>query len=269
MFEFRINKYSEENHLSLISKKEGKMKRSDFFRHFSVATAIFVALTCFLAGAVQLQLGMHMNIGMPSGQFKKNINNNLFGPGFVFYFGVKPTKLPLAVGAKINLIQYGSDCREESMFVPEFGDVHYKVVHSYGMFIGLLYLRFEPLSRGFLQPYAEISAGIDSLATDISIPATSKDSDDGSANLISKNSKSDTVFAYGGECGILINLNRRHTKSKIIDMIEVGVRYSTSRNAEYLHKGSIIIREGKAEYNASFSPVKIFTFHIGYSVRIK
>jgi hypothetical protein len=267
MLESRIYKHSEENFLGPISKKEGKMKKSDFFRRLSVTTVVFVALTGFLTGAVQLQLGMHMNVGMPSGQFKKNINKNLFGPGFIFYFGVKPIKIPIAVGAKINFIQYGSESREESMFVPEFGDVSFDVVHNYQMLIGLLYLRFEPLAHGFLQPYAEISAGIDSLSADISIPATSTGSDGGSAYLVSKASKGNTVFAYGGECGILFALDRRHSPSRIKNMIEVGIRYATSRNAEYLHKGSILIHEGKAEYNTSLSPIKIFTFHIGYSMR--
>jgi len=220
--------------------------------------------------AIDIQWGMFMNLGIPTGPFQKNIGKNLYGPGFIMVLSIRPASLPLFLGGRILWNTYGQDSRQESVFVPEFGDVDFKVNHSYDLIRAEIFIRWQAFPNNVLQPYLELSAGFVNPSGQVSIPANYGDSE-GDDTLDSRLLISDTQFSYGGGAGLLIRLaketakNQKHVTSHFL---ELGVDYCSSASSlDYMRKGSVVITDGTVEKIIHRSRITMFTAFLGYSVR--
>ena len=228
----------------------------------AVVSAFIFIFCCDTAFARGFQGTLDFSLGYPQGEFKENINKTALGLGLTF--GVNLAESPLLLGIDLGILNYGRDKRVEFLYgVPEF---QFTVVHSYNIFQGLVFLRFQPVKHGNFRPYLDALAGVNYFWTD-----TSLEDDDGDDEEITLAVNHDDVtFAYGLGGGVMVNFARKRPragKSRGTDFfLDLRVRYIFGGKLEYLRKGSIVIEDQQVTYLVYESHSDLLTFQIGFGL---
>ncbi len=228
-----------------------------------------ISITCCLFVPVAqpqslYQFGGNLTIGLPQGEFGDNVDN--VGIGGTGFFAFNFPQSPLAVGASIGFMIYGSETRQEPWILPVYVDV----TTTNSILMGHFFLRLQP-PRGRILPYFDGLAGFNYLWTDTSI----KDEDEpGGEEIASSRQLSDVTFSYGVGGGLMFRVyqapERKGIGRQLASVyIDLGLRYLKGGEAEYLREGDIEIvpREGDDEviYHINKSTTDILTIHLGAS----
>ncbi|UCH92500.1 MAG: outer membrane beta-barrel protein [Candidatus Aminicenantes bacterium] len=222
---------------------------------------VFILIFCYQAAyAAQFQGSLTFNMGFPQGEFNENLEKNGFGLGF--NFGVKMGKSPFVLGAEMGILNYGQDTRYESFY--NIPDLVVKVVNSYNILQGHVFLRFQPTARGSFHPYIDALLGLNYLWAQTSIEDNDDEGDISSVNY------DDTASSYGIGGGLMVRLGgakERHSQKKIMEfLLDFRVRYLWGGNAEYLQEGSIVVDGQEVTYYVSESKTDLLTFQIGFAL---
>jgi len=209
------------------------------------------------------QFGGNLTIGLPQGEFGDNVDN--VGIGGTGFFALNFPQSPLAVGASIGFMIYGSETRKES-WSTTIPDIRLDVTTTNNILNGHLFLRVQPPKGGFL-PYLDGLIGFNYLWTETSV----KDEDEiGGEEIASSRQLSDITFSYGVGGGLMFRVYQAREKKKIgrelaSVYIDLGLRYLKGGEAEYLKENSITIEGTQVYYDISKSTTDILTIHIGAS----
>ena len=207
--------------------------------------------------------GGNLTLGLPQGEFGDNVES--VGFGGTGFFAYSFPQSPLAVGASLGFLIYGSDTRQEpwSTTIP---DVYVDVTTTNNILNGHLFLRIQPPKGAFL-PYLDGLVGFNYLWTETSV----KDEDEpGGEEIASSKQLSDGTFCYGAGGGLMFKVYEAPTQNTIgrdlqTVYIDIGVRYLKGGEAEYLKEGSITVENGQVFYDISKSTTDIITIHLGVS----
>ena len=209
------------------------------------------------------QFGGNLTIGLPQGEFGEEVDN--VGIGGTGFFALNFPQSPLAVGASLGFMIYGSETREES-WSSTIPDIRLDVTTTNNILNGHLFLRVQPPKGGFL-PYLDGLIGFNYLWTETSV----KDEDEiGGEEIASSRQLSDITFSYGVGGGLMFRVYQAAEKKGIgrelaSVYIDLGLRYLKGGEAEYLKEESIIIEDSQVYYNIRKSTTDILTIHIGAS----
>lgn len=224
---------------------------------------IFIVFILFSTVQAQplFHFGGNLTLGFPQGEFGDNVENIGIGGTGVFAFNFPQS--PLAIGASIGFMIYGSETREEpwSMTIP---DVYVDVTTTNNILNGHLFIRIQPPQGAFL-PYLDGLLGFNYLWTETSV----KDQDEpGEDDIASTRHLHDIAFSYGVGGGVMFRVWQaveQEPGSRALGSIyvDLGVRYLKGGEAEYLKEGSIIVEDGSVYYDISKSTTDILTIHIG------
>jgi hypothetical protein len=202
---------------------------------------------------------LDFSLGYPQEEFKENIDKTALGLGLTF--GIELADSPLMVGVDLGILNYGNDERMEYLYdIPEF---RFKVVHSYNIFQGLVFLRFQPVKKGSFRPYIDALAGVNYFWTE-----TSLEDDDWDGEEITLDVNHDDVaFTYGLGGGVMIKfaeIRSGEGKTHVTELfVDLRVRYIFGGRLQYLRKGSVIIEDQQVTYLVYESRSNLFTLQIG------
>ena len=205
--------------------------------------------------------GGNLTIGLPQGEFGDNVDN--VGIGGTGFFAFNFPQSPLAVGASIGFMIYGSETRKES-WSSTIPDIYLDVTTTNNILNGHLFLRVQPPKGGFL-PYLDGLIGFNYLWTETSV----RDEDEpGGEEIASSRPLSDITFSYGVGGGLMFRVYQAPERKSIgrelaSVYIDLGLRYLKGGDAEYLTKGKITVEDSQVYYDISKSTTDILTIHIG------
>ena len=206
----------------------------------------------------QVGVGGHFTVALPKGEFDEKVENNGYGfTGQALFF--MPSS-PVAIGASLGGLIYGSESREEpfSMTIP---DVTVDVETRNYILTGHAVLRLQPPSGPF-RPYVDGVIGFHYLFTQTSIKSQAE-------NVASDTNWDDGVLSYGGGGGIMFEILAGGAKrgSKPFKVYaDIGARYLKGGEAQYLKEGSIRREDGRVLYDVEESKTDLLAIYVGVSV---
>ena len=212
-----------------------------------------------LVRAQSVQGGIDFLVGVPQGEFKRNVNKTGFGiTGSV---GWAPELSPFLIGIEIGYLNYGSETRSEP-FSTTIPDVMVDVNTTNNFVMGHVITRVQP-NVGDFRPYLQGMVGLNYLFTRTTI----ENRDTPGEEVASDVNQSDATFSYGGGGGIMVNVYTAEEDEAIQNvMIHLGARYVKGGNATYMKEGSIR-REGvNVIYDTLESTTDLLTFLVGASI---
>ncbi len=218
-------------------------------------------LICFfwLATASQaqnFQAGIDFTTVFPVAQFRDNVDNNGYGVGGQFLFGLG--KSPVFIGADAGAAVYGTQSRRE-ILSPSIPELTLKVTTRNNIAWTHFLVRLQS-RQGRVRPYAEGLVGAKYLFTNTSI---TDDFDD--ETIASDTNFSDTTFSAGVGAGVQILLAKTGKRSDI--SLDTRVRYMLGGEADYLKKGSIIRTPVGVFFDVLSSRTDSVTLHVGVTFR--
>ncbi len=253
----------------------------------SCVIAFAVVLTASTAPAETThRFGGSFDLGFPQDKFRDNVDNTGIGGGLFLTIGLPD--MPLAVGASIDFLRYGSETREApwSQTIP---DVFLDVKTTHDLLAGHLSFRVQP-AIGFFEPYMEALIGFHYLWTKTSV----SDQDSDSEEIASTTHISSLAFSYGVGAGVMFRVydvprdygaegaerdpledieSVGTEKEGEIDLRSVGIfldlRYLRGGEADYLTEGAIHVEDGKVRYDIRHSRTDIIIMRIGISFNIR
>ena len=246
------------------------MRQKKGFFLLSINLICFVPLFQFFSfGKIGFTGSFNIEFVSPQGDFKQNLDKSIIAPGISFSFGIKPCKLPFYIGVQGEYLLYGSDSRNETLYIAEFGDVDLTVRHRYTKFSGFVFLRFLPIKRRRLHFYIDGLLGFSNYNTSSSIPAAPATYDcsyeDENNSFVRTSHFNDTVLCYGAGTGFLIKIGKELRNRKNEHFINIGVQYTYSPKTEYYKKGSIVVEGQEAIFYKYESTISLITFQVGYT----
>ena len=201
--------------------------------------------------------GLNIMLGFPSGEFKENVKRTGFGLSGHYLFLAPSAQRPFGIGLNIGYLNYGQETRREpfSLTIP---DVTVDVERSNNLvnFHALFQLGF---GSGSVRPFVEGLFGGSYIFTETTIRSK------GSQEVASSTNFDDFAWSYGGGGGILIQLSSGDEEGSDNGslFLDLKVRYLFGSEAEYLKEGSVIISNGKVNYQISKSKTDLITAHAG------
>lgn len=237
-------------------------------RNYIVISLVFFVSILFIGtetvNAQRVQGGLTFNMGFPQGEFKDNMDNTMLG--VALNVGVALGKSPFVAGVDLGFLNYGSDKRYES--INNIPDLLMRIEHSYNIFQGLGFLRFQPVKKGPLQPYGEVLAGINYLWTETSLEG---DGDVFEDDIIRSTNYDDSTFCWGFGGGVLVKLGGKrtgsHKKSDTEFFLDLKARYLFGGKAAYMQEDSIIVYDNEATYIFYESKTDLLNFQAGIAVK--
>ncbi|MEQ8525078.1 hypothetical protein [Gracilimonas sp.] len=228
-----------------------------------VASNVIVAQEFIIEGNLQL--------ANPQGEYKESIDRVGFGVNLNAFYRFKNT--PLSTGLDFNFMNFGVDSREEpiSSNIP---DLRVRVENSYNLFQLFVKGKIQPPS-GFLRPYAEGLFGFNYFFTETTISERNNSSSD---PIASDTNFDDAALAWGGGAGVMIRIaDNRNKEPKISEdgnemisskttYINLGIRYLSGKEAEYLKEGSIQVNNGRVTYETFRSKTDMIIFQLGLGI---
>ncbi|MFH0991721.1 MAG: hypothetical protein V1799_17070 [bacterium] len=217
------------------------------------------------ADAQKFQGGLSFLLGVPKGEFRKNMNNT--GYGISGEIGFAPQKNPYMIGIDVSFMNYGMEERQEP-FSTTIPDVTVNVESQNNIVLSHLFLRLQP-NTGSVRPYLEGAVGLKYLFTQTTI----KNQGHANEEIASSTNLDDIAFSYGGGAGIMVRLFRsnddedRKLPFRFSDaLLDIRVRYLAGAEAEYLKEGSIRREAGRVVYDVQTSKTELMGIHIGLAV---
>jgi hypothetical protein len=201
--------------------------------------------------------GLNIMLGFPAGEFRENVTRTGFGLSGQFLFLSPTAQRPFGIGLNVGYLNYGQETRREpfSLTIP---DVTVDVERSNNLvnFHVLFQLGF---GSGSVRPFVEGLFGGSYIFTETTIRSR------GSQEVASSTNFDDFAWSYGSGGGILIQLSsgdEEDTDNGAL-FLDLKVRYLFGSEAEYLKEGSVIIGNGKVNYQVSKSKTDLITAHVG------
>jgi hypothetical protein len=228
-----------------------------FTKHLGVLS-IFVLLFGFVPAlrAQDFQLGIDFTTAFPKSDLKKNIDNNGYGVGAQFLYGIK--KSPFLVGADLGFVNYGSE-KFTVPLSPTVPEVRVRVNTTNNILLSHFLLRAQK-REGRIRPYLDGLVGLQYFYT-----RTSVTNDFNDEEIAGRNNFSDSTFSVGVGAGTQILLANTGGKRDIL--LDTKVRYFRGSNVEYLKKGSLIRENGQVFFDTLSSPTNLVNFQIGVTFR--
>jgi opacity protein-like surface antigen len=211
------------------------------------------------ATAQSWQGGADFLVGVPQGEFKKNVDKAGFG--VTGNIGYAPEGAPVMIGFEIGFMNYGSLDRREP-FSTTIPDVFVNVSTTNNFALGHLLLRLQP-NTGTFRPYLQGMVGTNYLFTETKIENINVPGQE----VASSNNLSDWAFSYGAGAGIMFRVATPEEEGITDVFIDLGARYVFGGEAEYLKEGSVRAVSGRVEYDILRSKTDLVEFQLGVSVR--
>jgi hypothetical protein len=224
----------------------------------SIIIIVFILASSFNpVSAVDFDTGIQFRTAFPQGEFNRHVKNNGFGLGG--HAGVMIPNSPVMIGADLGFMIYGYESRNEP-FSSTIPDVTVDVETSNNIFTGHLFLRLQP-PQNTIRPYFDALFGFNYFFTQTSI----KDEDGSGEDIASTTNLDDFALSYGVGGGIQIRVYHDPYETKELSsvFIDIGVRYLTGGEAEYLKKGSIEIVDQKVMKDIITSRTDLLHFQLG------
>lgn len=230
-----------------------------------IIIAIVIGLMMFNAlGMAQtpFQAGVNFIAGFPQGEFRENVNNP--GGGLSGNFAYQIPGTPLALGAGLGFLIYGSESRLERLS-PNIPDIVVTVETTNNILIGHLLARIQPISKNAVaQPYLEGLIGFHYLWTETRLKGSGWD---GYSDITSTN-YDDAAISYGGGAGIMFRVYQGQKKDSngIYSIyIDLGMHYLIGGEATYLKQGDIRREYNEVIYSPSKSTTDLLKVGLGVS----
>ncbi len=227
-------------------------------RHLVQVLSAIMLLTS-AAAAQSWQGGLDFLVGVPQGEFKKNVDN--VGFGITGNAGFAPEGTPIMLGLEVGFMNYGSADRREA-FSTTIPDVFVNVSTTNNFFLGHALLRLQP-NTGKVRPYLQGMIGFNYLFTETKIENINVPGQE----VASSNNLSDGTFSYGGGAGLMILVYSPADGSISDVFVDLGARYVFGGEAEYLKEGSVRNVNGRVVYDILKSRTDLLVLQIGVSVR--
>lgn len=234
----------------------------------NVKSPISILAGCFLflsvgassAQSFEFDTGIQFRTGFPQGEFSRNVKNT--GLGLGGFFGLQVPDSPVMFGADLGFMIYGLETRKEP-FSSTIPDVTVDVETSNNIATGHLFLRLQSPERS-IRPYFDALFGFNYLFTRTSI----KDEWDESRDIASSTNFDDITLSYGFGGGLQIRVfNDPFKENKLSSVfIDLGVRYMTGGEGEYLKKGSIEIVNQDVMMDVIKSKTDLLSFQMGVAL---
>lgn len=237
---------------------------------------IFLALILILSVsgvsvAQEFVIEGDFQVAAPQGEYKESIDRVGFGVNLNAFY--RFTNTPFSTGLDFNFMNFGVDSREEpiSSNIP---DLRVRVENSYNLFQLFAKAKIQPPS-GFLRPYAEGLIGFNYFFTETTISERNNSSSD---PIASDTNFDDAALAWGGGAGVMIRIADNRNKAPKINedgnemisskttYINLGVRYLSGNEAEYLKEGSIQVNNGAVTYETFRSKTDMVIFQLGLGI---
>ena len=216
-------------------------------------------LLAAIASAQSWQGGVDFLVGVPQGEFKKNVDKTGFG--ITGNVGYAPEGSPFMLGFEAGFMNYGSAERREA-FSTTIPDVFVNVSTTNNFVIGHALLRLQP-NTGIFRPYLQGMIGFNYLFTETKIENINVPGQE----VASSNNLSDGAFSYGGGAGVMFLVYSPENEGITDVFVDVGARYVFGGEAEYLKEGSVRNVNGRVAYDILKSKTDLLVFQIGASVR--
>lgn len=215
----------------------------------------------FAQGQPSFQGGVSLALGMPQGDFDKNIDNESFGLNG--NIGINFNQSPFTLGMELSYLIYGDETRTVpfSLTIP---DVTVDVETSNNILLGHLLFRVQK-PNGKIRPYADGLFGFNYLFTETTVENRNGTFGD---DVAASTNFDDFALSYGGGGGIMFQVHQsdRTDKPNARDkrvFIDVRARYLLGSEAEYLKQGAIDRKDGKITVNPTKSRTNLFSVNLG------
>lgn len=230
-----------------------------------VLMGIVIGLMMFnVMGKAQtpFQAGVNFIAGFPQGEFRENVNNP--GGGISGNFAYQIPGTPLALGAGLGFLIYGSESRLERLS-PNIPDIVVTVETTNNILIGHLLARIQPTNRNVVaHPYLEGLIGFHYLWTETRLKGSGWDS----YSEITSTNYDDAALSYGGGAGIMFRVyqGRKNDSNGIYSIyIDLVMHYLIGGEATYLKQGDIRREFNEVTYSPSKSTTDLLRVGLGVS----
>ena len=188
--------------------------------------------------------------GVPIGDFGDRVGTS---PGLGLDFTSHIGRTPVAVGAELGYLQYGKETWRLPL-TPAVPDVLSDVNTTNHFLQTHALVRLQP-QTGRVRPYAEGLLGFRYVFTRTSIKP-----DEGRSGSTLLGDLAPSAGAGGGVAVALVS--RPHATLNL----DLGVRYFTGGDVEYLTKGAVSRHEGGVTLEPTRSAVDLVSVHVGMAV---
>ena len=192
-------------------------------------------------------------VGVPVGAFGDKTAASFGG---ALDFGVGLGRTPISVGAAIDYLRYGTETRHIALF-PALPEVVSDVDTTNNVFHAHALVRVQPRT-GRVRPYAEGLLGFSHADTSTSVDLGGDDGGGASTTHLADYAPS---VGFGGGVTVLLVSGRDAGLS-----LDLGLRYLTGGNVNYLTKGAIQRDEHGATFEPERSPLSMLRAQIGIAV---
>ena len=167
-------------------------------------------------------------VGVPQNELSQNVKHD--GLGFDLYLGTGPPRLPIAFGAELGFLTYGSkDSTDRLAGQPV------RVTTDNDIFLGHLVVRIRP-HDWVVRPYVEGLVGFKLFFTNTKVSSL-----DGTETIASESDNADAAFSYGAGGGVIVPLFGGPF------YVSAGARYLFGTKASYLSKGSVEVKTSETD----------------------
>ena len=189
--------------------------------------------------------------GIPVGDFGDRAGTS---PGVGFDFTSRVGQTPIAVGGEFGYFMYGKETRRLSL-VSAVPEVLTDVNTTNNLLQTHALVRVQP-QTGRVRPYVEGLLGFRYVFTRTSF-ANPDEGESGTTQL------SDFAPSVGGGGGMTIGLVSGRAATLHLDL---GLRYLTGGDVEYLTKGAITRDEGRVTFQPTQSAINLVSLQVGVAV---
>ncbi len=226
---------------------------------FASVTILASSVSTEKAEAQELLASLNLEVGVPVGPFKDQLDEIGFGLGGMV--GIMLPETPLVVGLDLGFMTFGTD-RRRTRLSSDIPDLTVTVENSYNMFHGHFLTRITSRNAAF-RPYAEGLVGLNYLWTQTDV-RSNVGSDEA---VFSDTNFDDFAFSYGVGGGVQARIfNARGAGGLRAVYLNIQGRYMFGGEAEYLRPGAIEIRDGEAIYSPERSETNLLNFQIGIGI---
>ena len=120
----------------------------------SCIVCVLIPLCCTGVSFAQrgFNIGGNFLTGIPVGAFGDNVDNTALGGSF--FIGYHLSNKPVIIGADLEFLRYGKECRTE-LLSQDIPDLPVKVTNRNEMLLAHLLLRIQP-NLGEIAPYFDV-----------------------------------------------------------------------------------------------------------------
>lgn len=224
----------------------------------ALLTFLLIGLAASPASAQNFQGGIGFQAGLPTGDYKDQIDKTGFGiKGDILW---TPHASPFGIGLSFDWVLVGNETRKEP-FSTTIPDVTVDVETQNALAQFMFLFRVQP-KKGDIRPYADGLIGLNYLYTETSIKNASNDEE-----VASTTNFDDNAFAYGIGGGVLARVYSANSGARPLHVyIDFHFRVTFGGEAKYLKEGSIRRDNGTIQFDITESKTNITMVGVGVAV---